>query len=100
MIRGKNEIDNNESRDESDNKIHLMIFFWIHPLYRIMMTSRIFKRLKSNGFHVRALADPEQPHVKRKILKKASVGEGIMSDLATLALPMMKTFLRMMQYRD
>ena len=51
-------------------------------------------------FHVRAMADPEQPlHDKRKILQKASVGDGIMSGLATLALPMMKTFFRMMQDR-
>jgi hypothetical protein len=51
-------------------------------------------------FHVRAMADPEQPlHDKRKILQKAAVGDGIMSGLATLALPMMKTFFRMMRDR-
>ena len=48
-------------------------------------------------FHVRAMADPEQPlHAKRKILEKASVGDGILSGLATLALPMMKTFFRIL----
>ena len=52
-------------------------------------------------FNVRALPDPEQPfHAKRKLLQKASVGDGIMSGLAILALPMMKTFNKMMQARD
>ena len=52
-------------------------------------------------FHVRALADPEQSvEAKRKILQKASVGEGVLSGLAKLALPMMKTFFRVMQDRD
>jgi hypothetical protein len=46
--------------------------------------------------HLRAMADPEQPiHAKQKILKKASVGVGIMSGLATLALLIMKKFFRM-----
>ena len=39
-------------------------------------------------FHVRAMADPEQPLL------------GILSGLATLALPMMKTFFRMMRDHD
>ena len=52
-------------------------------------------------FHVRALADPEQPlHAKRKILQKATVGEGVMSGLATLVLPMMRRFLRTARDRD
>ena len=52
-------------------------------------------------FHVRALADPEQSlHAKRKILQKASVGDGVLSGLATLGLPMMKTFFRTMRDRD
>jgi hypothetical protein len=52
-------------------------------------------------FHVRALADPKQSlDAKRKILQKASVGDGVLSGLATLALPMMKTFFRMMRNRD
>ena len=51
--------------------------------------------------HVRALADPEQSvEAKRKLLQKASVGEGVLSGLAKLALPMMKTFFRAMQDRD
>jgi hypothetical protein len=52
-------------------------------------------------FHVRALADPKQSlDAKRKILQKASVGDGVLSGLATLGLPMMKTFFRMMRDRD
>ena len=52
-------------------------------------------------FHVRALADPEQSlEAKRKLLQKAYVGEGVLSGLAKLALPMMKTFFRVMQDRD
>ena len=52
-------------------------------------------------FHVRALADPEQSlEAKRKLLQKASVGDGVLSGLAKLALPMMKTFLGMMRDRD
>ena len=52
-------------------------------------------------FHVRALADPEQSlNAKRKILQKASVGDGVLSGLATLGLPMMKTFFRTMRDRD
>ena len=37
---------------------------------------------------------------KRKLLQKASVGDGVLSGLAKLALPMMKTFFRAMQDRD
>mgnify|MGYP001210352321 CR=1 FL=1 len=52
-------------------------------------------------FHVRALADPKQSlDAKRKLLQKASVGDGVLSGLATLALPMMKTFFRAMRDRD
>ena len=52
-------------------------------------------------FHVRALADPKQSlDARRKLLQKASVGGGVLSGLATLALPMMKTFFRAMQDRD
>jgi hypothetical protein len=52
-------------------------------------------------FHVRALADPKQSlDAKRKILQKASVGDGVLSGLATLGLPMIKTFFRMMRDRD
>jgi len=52
-------------------------------------------------FHVRALADPEQSvEAKRKLLQKASVGEGVLSGLAKLALPMMKTIFRAIQNRD
>ena len=52
-------------------------------------------------FHVRALADPEQSvEAKRKLLQKASVGEGVLSGLAKLALPMMKAFFREMRDRD
>ena len=52
-------------------------------------------------FHVRALADPEQSlEAKRKLLQKASVGDGVLSGLATLGLPMMKTFFRTMRDRD
>ena len=52
-------------------------------------------------FHVRALADPEQSlEAKRKLLQKASVGDGVLSGLATLALPMIKTFFRALQDRD
>ena len=51
--------------------------------------------------HVRALADPEQSvEAKRKLLQKTSVGEGVLSGLAKLALPMMKTFFRVMQDLD
>ena len=61
------------------------------------MISRIFNII----CHVRAMAAPEQPlNAKRKILQKASVGDNILSGLATSALPMMKTFFRMMQDRD
>ena len=52
-------------------------------------------------FHVRALDDPKLSlDAKRKLLQKASVGDGVLSGLATLALPMMKTFFRVMQDRD
>ena len=52
-------------------------------------------------FHVRALADPKQSlDAKRKLLQKASVGDGVLSGLAALALPMMKTFFRAMRDRD
>ena len=52
-------------------------------------------------FHVRALANPEQSvEAKRKLLQKASVGEGVLSGLAKLALPMMKAFFREMRDRD
>ena len=52
-------------------------------------------------FHVRKLADPEQSlEAKRKVLQKASVGDGVLSGLAKLALPMVNTFLEMMRNRD
>ena len=52
-------------------------------------------------FHVRALADPKQSlDAKRKLLQKASVGNGVLSGLTTLALPMIKTFFREMQDRN
>ena len=50
---------------------------------------------------MRALADPKQSlDAKRKLLQKASVGDGVLSGLAALALPMMKTFFRVMRDRD
>ena len=49
-------------------------------------------------FHGRALADPKQSlDAKRNLLQKTSIGEGVLSGLATLALPMMKTFFRTMR---
>ena len=52
-------------------------------------------------FHVRALADPEQSlEAKRKLLQKASVGDGVLSGLAKLALSMIKRFFRAMQDRN
>ena len=51
--------------------------------------------------HVRALADPElSVEAKRKLLQKASVGEGVLSGLAKLALPNIKAFFRALQDRD
>ena len=50
---------------------------------------------------MRAFADPKQSlDATRKLLQKASVGDGVLSSLTTLALPMMKTFFRAMRDRD